>query len=643
MSTMAQGEGSTFGKYILLKRLAIGGMGEIYLAKLTGPEGFEKMLVIKRMLSHHTENQRYVDMFFAEARVAAQLNHSSIVQIYDMGQIGDVYYIAMEYVHGKSLKEVIDHAKAIDSVIPAPLVVEMISRLCDALGYAHEAKDMGGDSLAIVHRDINPYNFLVSYSGESKVIDFGIAKSEMSTHKTETGTIKGKFVYMSPEQSAALELDARSDIFSIGICLYEALTYRNPFAKGNAVLSLDAIQRHDPPPLAEFKPEYAVFQDIADRALAKNRDDRFSSCREFGDALRALLDDGVLERHPASLQDYMNDIFREQIIEEKRMILATDSATTRELGRMRQAEELSRGLSLDATVSESDAHLLLGKVAAASDVVGLEDTGILTEPMFGSDAERTIFKNSRDPEIGPESDATEYEHELLGSSKSGHLLIACCLLFVLAAGGWMVMDSSEEEAPLPTLVVTPVPPPKAEEAKPEVTETAPVAMPTPEAELKPKPAPQPAAQAVEEKPVVSTAAPKTKPARTSKPKPKPKPKAAVGYGNLQISTTPPVPIHLNGRAVGQTFKLKKTSGTMTFGSGDDRQSNPFKVTVRYRVEDGKISFSVNSVPWAIVRGAQGIGLGRTPLDYQEPGKRAVFELLNPKGLHQRITFRFISR
>ncbi|MBT6492326.1 MAG: serine/threonine protein kinase, partial [Deltaproteobacteria bacterium] len=463
---MAQAEGSTFGKYILLKRLAIGGMGEIYLAKLTGPEGFEKMLVIKRMLSHHTENQRYVDMFFAEARVAAQLNHSSIVQIYDMGQIDDVYYIAMEYVHGKSLKEVIDHARAIESLIPAPLVVETISRLCDALGYAHEAKDMVGDSLGIVHRDINPYNFLISYSGESKVIDFGIAKSEMATHKTETGTIKGKFVYMSPEQSAALELDARSDIFSIGICLYEALTYRNPFAKGNAVLSLDAIQRQDPPPLAEFKEEYEVFQDIVDRALAKNPDDRFSSCREFGDALRALLDDGILERHPISLQDYMNEVFRDQIIEEKRMILETDSATTRELERMRQEEENNRGLGLEATVAESDAHLLLKKVAAASDVVGLEDTGILTEPMFRSEAEKTIMENSGGNKAGRAGDATEYEHQLSQSSKPGNMLIGFCLLIVLAALAWMVMNSSQQEAPLPKLTIAPVVEPPAEAVTP---------------------------------------------------------------------------------------------------------------------------------------------------------------------------------
>jgi len=629
MRAMAIAEGSTFGKYILLKRLATGGMGEIYLAKLTGPEGFEKMLVIKRMLSHHTDNQRYVDMFFAEARVAAQLNHSSIVQIYDMGEIDSVYYIAMEYVHGKSLKEVIDHAKAIDSVIPAPLVVEIISRLCDALGYAHEAKDMVGDSLGIIHRDINPYNFLISYSGEPKVIDFGIAKSEMATHKTETGTIKGKFVYMSPEQSAALELDARSDIFSMGICLYEALTYKNPFAKGNAVLSLDAIQRQDPPPLAEFKPEYAVFQDIMDRALAKNREDRFNTCKEFATALRALIETGAVARHSKDLQDYMNDVFHEQIIEEKRMILETDSATTRELDRMREEEALKRGVGLDATIAESDAHKLLQRVAEASGEIGLDETGILTEPMYESEAERTVFADTGLSDPGLQSDATLFEHQLSSGSKLGRMVVGVCLVFVAMAGAWMTWDAREVEE-LTSVAVIPVVP----EPAPAPEEVVPT--PEPEVEKPVAPKHQPKASS-KPAPVVETAP-------VARPKPKAKPKPVPGIGSLQVSTTPPVPILLDGRSVGQTFKLKKSSGTLKFGSGDDRKFNPFEVTLRYRVDADEISFSVNSSPWAIVRGDQGIGLGRTPLGFQDLSNRAVFELLNPKeGLRQRITLRFIAR
>ena len=210
---MAGDEGSTFGKYFLLKRLATGGMGEIYLAKLKGPVGFEKILVIKRILQHHAEDNSFVDMFFAEARVAAKLTHSNIVQIYEMGEIDQSYYIAMEYVHGKSLRDIIDRARELGEYVPPAHAISIVRQLCSGLSYAHNSRDMSGQPIGIVHRDINPHNVLISYTGEVKIIDFGIAKSEMSMHQTETGTIKGKFVYMSPEQSAAEKLDKRSDIF----------------------------------------------------------------------------------------------------------------------------------------------------------------------------------------------------------------------------------------------------------------------------------------------------------------------------------------------------------------------------------------------------------------------------------------------
>jgi hypothetical protein len=442
---------------------------------------------------------------------------------------------------------------------------------------------------------------------------------------------------MSPEQSAALELDARSDIFSIGICLYEALTYKNPFAKGNAVLSLDAIQRQDPPPLAEFRPEYAVFQEIIDKALAKNRDDRFQTCREFGVALRALIENSVIDRHPISLQEYMNEVFHQQIIEEKRMILETDSATTRELSRMREEEAARRGFNLDATIAESDAHKLLQRVADASGEIGLDETGILTEPMYESEAERTVFADSSTSNDGVESEATQFEHQLNGGSKLGTMIVAVCLVFVAFAGAWMTWDARQTEEPKTIAVqaveekATDVVEAPVEEQKPEPAEEAKVEKP------KPTPAPKVVAKPVKKpKPEVRAPAPE--------PRPKAKPKPVVGPGSLQVSTTPPVPIRLDGRSVGQTFRLRNASGTLKFGSGNDRKSNPFEVTVRYRVTGSEISFSVNSEPWAIVRGDEGIGLGKTPLGYQDLTNRAVFELLNPKkGLQQRITLRFIAR
>jgi len=233
-------------------------------------------------------------------------------------------------------------------------VITIMSRICDAMGYAHDAKDMGGDSLGIVHRDINPYNLLVSYSGEPKIIDFGIAKSEMTTHKTEAGTIKGKFVYMSPEQSTAEELDSRSDIFSLGICLYECLIGKNPFARGNAVLSLDAIQRKDPEVLSSFHADLACFEPIIAKALAKTREARYQTCTEMAKDLRDLLQDDQVERVQDTLADYMEHLFHDKILAEKRMIVETDSASTEQLNSMRQATTLENSdvQPLDTVLSE---------------------------------------------------------------------------------------------------------------------------------------------------------------------------------------------------------------------------------------------------------------------------------------------------
>jgi serine/threonine protein kinase len=235
--------GRYFGKYFLLKKLAAGGMGEVFLAKQQGPAGFEKILIVKKVLAHLTENKEFVELFLGEARLAARMNHRNIVQVFELGEENGNYFIAMEYVQGKSLRDVVDAALKRKEKIPGELCRSIAEQICDGASYAHNLTDVSGRGLNIIHRDLNPQNVLVSYTGDVKVIDFGIAKSEMSTVKTEAGMIKGKFVYMSPEQSLAKKLDKRSDIFAVGISLYEMLTGINPFAKNNIVLTLEAVQR----------------------------------------------------------------------------------------------------------------------------------------------------------------------------------------------------------------------------------------------------------------------------------------------------------------------------------------------------------------------------------------------------------------
>ena len=209
-----------FGKYHLLERLAVGGMAELFLAKSFGAAGFERLLVIKKILPHMSEDEEFITMFIDEARIASTLSHSNIIQINELGKEGTDYYIAMEYVMGKDLSRVGEKMTQRKSTIPIPLAVLVTSRICEGLEYAHRKKDSTGKSLNIIHRDISPGNVLISYDGDVKLIDFGIAKAQNRMGRTTAGTLKGKFGYMSPEQVRGMPLDHRSDIFSVGILLY---------------------------------------------------------------------------------------------------------------------------------------------------------------------------------------------------------------------------------------------------------------------------------------------------------------------------------------------------------------------------------------------------------------------------------------
>jgi predicted Ser/Thr protein kinase len=355
--------GSYYGKYFLLKKLAAGGMGEIFLAKQQGPAGFEKILVVKKVLSHLTENKEFVELFLGEARLAARMNHRNIVQVFELGEHHGSYFIAMEYVSGRTLRDLIDAAAKKREKLPADVCRTVAEQICDGASYAHNLTDVTGRSLNIIHRDLNPQNVLLSYTGDVKIIDFGIAKSEMSTVKTEAGMIKGKFVYMSPEQSLAKKLDKRSDIFAIGITLYEMITGTNPFHKSNIVLTLEAVQRYDPPPPSEYDHAYAPFDPIIAKALAKDRDRRYSDASEMLDDLRRI----VLPRSPERLGQLMARLFRAQLEEEQRILLDTDGGRALGVARPSAARTPSRPAQTPvAKPEEAGGTLILNPPAAAA-------------------------------------------------------------------------------------------------------------------------------------------------------------------------------------------------------------------------------------------------------------------------------------
>src|SRR5262245_26827807 len=217
-------------------------MAEVFRAKATGVEGFEKLVAIKRILPNIAEDDEFITMFIDEAKIAVQLTHANIAQIYDLGKIDDSYFIALEFVWGKDLRTIFERARKRGEILPIALSCYVISRICEGLDYAHRKRDAQGDDLQIVHRDVSPQNLLVSYEGEVKIIDFGIAKAANKASKTQAGILKGKFGYMSPEQVRGLPLDRRSDIFSVGIVLYELLTGERLFLGESDFSTLEKVR-----------------------------------------------------------------------------------------------------------------------------------------------------------------------------------------------------------------------------------------------------------------------------------------------------------------------------------------------------------------------------------------------------------------
>lgn len=221
---MAKFNPKPFGKYFLIDKLATGGMAEIYKAKTFGVDGFEKLLAIKRILPHCSADKEFINMLIDEAKLSVLLSHTNIVQVYDLGKVGDDYFISMEFINGVNLREFLNRLNDQDEKFPEELVTYIISEVCKGLDYAHSKKDSDGNPLNIVHRDISPQNILLSYEGEVKIVDFGIAKAAMNISHTMAGILKGKISYMSPEQALGKPIDRQTDIFSTGLMFYELLT-----------------------------------------------------------------------------------------------------------------------------------------------------------------------------------------------------------------------------------------------------------------------------------------------------------------------------------------------------------------------------------------------------------------------------------
>ncbi|MBS1151797.1 MAG: pkn6, partial [Myxococcaceae bacterium] len=282
------------GKYQLIRKLATGGMAEVYLAKVAGPGGFEKTLVLKRVLPHLAEDENFLKMFLSEAKLAAQLSHPNVVSIFDFGQEGETWFLVMEFIDGPNLRSLYRRAFELGQPPAFNLAAKIISAACEGLAYAHEFVDPEtGVPLELVHRDISPDNILLGRNGGVKVVDFGIAKAANQTHHTKTGTIKGKFSYMPPEQLRGQQLDRRSDVFALGIVLYELICGGKPFDTSTDATIMQGILFEPFRPASDRRPDTpAELQRILDRALAKDREARYADCRE----LQADLDEFIVSQ-----------------------------------------------------------------------------------------------------------------------------------------------------------------------------------------------------------------------------------------------------------------------------------------------------------------------------------------------------------
>ena len=284
-----------FGKYTLMSRIATGGMGELYLAQLKAAGGFEKLVVIKRILPHLTDQAEFVDMFVEEARTAARITHPNVCQIDELGQVDGRFYMALEYLEGVPLSDVMVARKRARQLADLRLVVSLVTQAAEGLHHAHSLRGPDGESANLVHRDVNPRNIFVTSAGVAKVLDFGIVKVRGAMNRTRTGSVKGTYSYMSPEQLQGEPLDCRADIFSLGTITWEAVVGRRLFKRASDLLTWRAIVEEPVPRPSQFR--YDLPPELDDAimvALGKRREDRYQSARELALALeRAVKPQGA--------------------------------------------------------------------------------------------------------------------------------------------------------------------------------------------------------------------------------------------------------------------------------------------------------------------------------------------------------------
>lgn len=353
-----------FGKYLLLEKLASGGMAEVYLSKSTGAEGVNKFVAIKRILPQFSDNAEFIDMFKEEAKITVNLNHSNVVSIYDFGVERKQFFLVMEYVEGKNLRQVLNEMKKTTTQFTIEQIVYMSKEIAAGLDHAHRCIDgTSGKPLNITHRDMSPQNVMVSFEGEVKIIDFGIAKAENQIEATKVGTLKGKYGYMSPEQAEGQIVDLRTDIFSLGIILWELLANDRLFTSNSEAAILRKIRDCQIPSIRKLNPSVPVeLERIVNKALAKDKNLRYQTAAALHRDLNRFLNTAYPEFSPHDFSVFMKNTFSDVFLSQRKklvefakvqsvnpsanndntIVTQTDARSTSESARMANPPPMSR-------------------------------------------------------------------------------------------------------------------------------------------------------------------------------------------------------------------------------------------------------------------------------------------------------------
>jgi serine/threonine-protein kinase len=566
-----------FGNYVLLKKLGTGGMAEVFLARQTGLAGFERLVCIKRILPHLTEHSEFITMFQDEARIAANLNHPNIVQIYELGEIEGSYFIAMELIKGEDVRQIYNAEVAKGHIIPYVNAAQMIYGACNGLGFAHASCDAMGKPLGLVHRDISPQNILVTYNGFPKIVDFGVAKARGKMTETRSGVLKGKYSYMSPEQAKGKPIDGRSDIFATGIVLYEITTGQRLFKRENEIETLHAVMNCRVPPPSKIIPGYPKdLEEIVMHSLAAKADDRYATAYDFANDLEQFILDQGSSTSPQALGSYMQELFADK--------LKDDPYSPEKL------EEMAKQASTISLAGHTPSPR-----RSADDTV---PSGLSAQRRAGATATRVITPEGSEVIIEEEEVVDPKMRMILWISAVVMALITVCVLF-LAFG-----TLKKPAQPLPEEPKTAVAKTVDQTARPEEKPIPPAAIPAP-----PMAEPQEGAKA--EIPAAGEAAHK---AHAESPK-----------GYLTISADKQWRLSINGRERGnvpvRNLELSPGNYKLRFYRPDTGTSHTAQVTVKngkdatYTLPQGQGTLFVNANPWAKIS----LGTGSkddTPTNYQ---------------------------